>query len=560
MRPGIAGSSSSFETRSGSTVDDDFGKLTREELIAEIHRLRRGGSTVEKTATPESEENPSFVPIDAVGEAVLLIDEHLVVVAASANAARIFGYAENEIVGYPAANLLWSTDFRERGLEKAWAMANRVGSIPIERWFVRSDGSRIWLRGTMVRFERAGSVRVVLSLRDESGRRGTLEEQDRRLSDANRERAEAEAASRMKDEFIARVSHELRNPLAAIALWLRLVNTNGPEASSAIPAIERALSAATRIVDDLLDVSRGLQGKLRMRVEPVDLVLAMDTTIESLLPTAEEKGVTMELHAPDALWTVGDVGRLQQAFSNVLSNAIKFSTRGGRVVTAISRRGDEALVRVRDEGQGIAPAFLARMFVPFAQARQDDTSGLGLGLTIVRQILELHGGSARGESPGLGLGATFTLRLPIRDASAANERTPFESSSLLPTPIRILVIEDDASLREGMAAFLRNESIDVVSAATAAEGWKCVERERPDAILCDLAMPDEDGLSFIRRLRQSEKGLATVPIPAAAITANAMPSRSAAALAAGFQQCLVKPIDTNVLLETIVRLAREAAC
>ena len=154
----------------------------------------------------------------------------------------------------------------------------------------------------------------------------------------------------------------------------------------------------------------------------------------------------------------------------------------------------------------------------------------------------------------------LVIRLPIRDASAANERTPFESSSLLPTPIRILVIEDDASLREGMAAFLRNESIDVVSAATAAEGWKCVERERPDAILCDLARPDEDGLSFIRRLRQSEKGLATVPIPAAAITATAMPSRSAAALAAGFQQCLVKPIDTNVLLETIVRLAREAAC
>jgi PAS domain S-box-containing protein len=475
----------------------------------------------------------------------------------SRGAESVLHFSADEMLHQPASRVLTKDDRDERVLERERNAVMQRQAVSVERWFQRRDGLRVWLSGSASPVVLGGSIAVLYALRDESEHRAAAEERERILRAERKARADAEAANRTKDEFLARVSHELRTPLSAMNLWIEMIAESKHADPEAIVALDRAVKAETRIVDDLLDISRGMQGKLRMRLERVDLVLAVETTIESMVPQAQAKGVSIDLHAPNELWSVGDLGRLQQAVANVLSNAIKFSTTGGRVVVVVGRRGSDCLIRVRDEGQGIAPAFLPRVFEPFAQSTQStQTPGLGLGLTIVRQIVEQHGGSVSAESAGLGLGATFTMRLPLQESTDAPVAT-MEPPSLTPlVGIRALVIEDESTVREALAAFLLRHGIQVEIAASADEAWARMQRQRPDVILCDVMMPGEDGISLIRRMREAEMRAAKPPIPAAAITANGQKANRAAALAAGFQAYLTKPVNTRELMETIAQLAR----
>ena len=396
--------------------------------------------------------------------------------------------------------------------------------------------------------------------------RARLYETERRL------RAEAEEANRHKDEFLATVSHELRTPLTAIVGWsviLRTTKFDEESTDRALETIERNAKAQTQIVEDLLDVSRIITGKLRLDASPVQLDSIIATAIDAIRPTAEAKGINIESSVGPGTGIVwGDPARLQQVMWNLLSNAVKFNPKRGSVEVRLRRLESHVQISVSDTGQGISPEFLPFVFERFRQADGAITrahGGLGLGLSIVRHLVEAHGGTVRAESAGVGKGATFVVHLPLMAVQHNTGRHPQQLSppaeGIVPVDCspalgdaRVLVVDDEADARVLLTTIIEQCGAKVMAVASATDALEALGSFRPDILVSDIEMPDEDGHSLIRRVR----ALSPKPegkIPAVAITAYAREEDRMRSILAGYQVHLAKPINPAELIAVLGGLA-----
>ncbi len=395
-------------------------------------------------------------------------------------------------------------------------------------------------------------------------RRG--DEKEEMLAGERAARGEAERLNRLKDEFVATLSHELRTPLAAILGWVHLLRRggDGPSVESACEVIERNARAQVAMIEDLLDVSRIASGKLRIDVQPTALAGAVAAAVETVSPAAAAKGVRIEriFNPGDDLQITGDPTRLQQIFWNLLSNAVKFTPKGGRVQVVIERVDSHVEVIVADSGRGIAPEFLPHVFDRFRQ--QDAASnrthgGLGLGLSIVRNLVELHGGTIYARSDGEGKGAEFVVSLPLRAVSRAgrDRRAPagaMEEDAFDLRDVRLLVLDDESDAREMLRRVFEERGATVVAAATADEALTAYRDGAFDAVVSDVGMPTVDGYEFIRRLRAIEAASGRPRRPAVALTAYARAEDRRRALVAGFQSHVAKPVEPAEITAVVASL------
>jgi len=386
--------------------------------------------------------------------------------------------------------------------------------------------------------------------------------------------AEAREANRIKDEFLTTLSHELRTPLTAILGWARVLRTGPAETQRTergLEVIERNVLAQTKLIDDLLDVSRIITGKLRLAVRATNLAPVIEAALESMRPAAEAKEIEIRFErdladGEDEL--IGDPDRLQQVVWNLISNAIKFTPARGRVAVRLSRLGPDFEIRVTDSGKGISPGFLPSVFDRFQQADSSTTrthGGLGIGLAIVRHLVELHGGSVSAASDGDDQGSTFQVWLPavaLGVTAVEKERAPTPQSAPAAGPgtadltgLKVLLVEDERDGRELLTETLRAAGAETLAAESAREAFECLGSFRPDVLVSDVAMPVEDGYSLVRRMRRlaPEDG---GRVPAIAVSAYAREEDRIRSLAAGFQQHIAKPLDPAELIGSIARLSR----
>lgn len=413
-----------------------------------------------------------------------------------------------------------------------------------------------------------------LTFIEEVARRAAIVVDNAALYEAEqRARRHADVANRAKDEFLATVSHELRTPLNAILGWAQMLGIDDSDPSRrarALETIERNARAMAQLIDDLLDVSRIVSGKMRLDVQAVHLRQVIEGAVESVQPAASARQISIHSQLEEARGIVqGDPGRLQQVIWNLLSNAVKFTPQGGRVDIVLRQEGGWVQVDVVDTGRGIDPQFLPYIFDPFRQVDGSFTrthGGLGLGLAIVRQLVELHGGQIDAHSEGAGRGSRFRLQLPralenepsTPGPSArtvpARQRTAFDAPSQL-RGLRILAVDDDADARELFESVLSQCGAQVVTAGTVAEALSAIEREVPDVLISDIGMPDEDGLQLIRKIRArpAERG---GDVPAAAVTAYSRAEDRRAVINAGFNLHIAKPVEPAELVSVVVTLTR----
>jgi signal transduction histidine kinase/DNA-binding response OmpR family regulator len=404
--------------------------------------------------------------------------------------------------------------------------------------------------------------RHAVELEQEVAERKQAEEKVARLlASEQAAREEAEAANRMKDEFLAVVSHELRTPLNAMLGWVHLLRRGGLSAAQsdqAIETIERNARAQHKLVEDLLEVSRIITGKLQLNCQPVEPASLVAAAIASVRPAAEAKGIRLQtVFDPEVGLFLADPHRLQQVAWNLLANSVKFTPEGGRVEVRLQRREAHLELAVSDTGIGIDPDFLPHVFDRFRQADGSSTrahGGLGLGLAIVRHLIELHGGRVRAESGGPGQGATFTVYLPLTDIAddatghpAGGWGSLAEMKSLL-SGLRVLVVDDDPDARLLLSTILAGCEAEVKTTTGASEGLLALASWSPDVLISDIGMPEIDGYSFIQQVR------AISSIPAIALTAYASPTDRLRAFEAGFQAHSPKPIDPIELVRTVARL------
>lgn len=379
-------------------------------------------------------------------------------------------------------------------------------------------------------------------------------------------RVRAQETSHLQDDFLALLSHELRAPLGTVLLWLGLLRQGGSDADETARALEimhRSARTLEHIVEDLLHASRIAAGGLTLNPERLDLRGVVHDALEAAGGDAAVNGLQLSRAFTDRpVWIMGDPGRLQQAVSNLLANAIEFTPAGGRVLVAVDSPFQQARLRVSDTGEGMDPGFLPFAFGRFRQ--QDSTrtrrhQGLGLGLYVVRHVVEHHGGKVVAESPGPGHGSTFTVLLPAAPGDAEPVVHPVAARvEGLPAGLRVLVVDDDDDVREALLRLLQQHGATVAGASSAAAAFAAVLERPPDVIVSDVAMPGEDGLAFIRRVRQlaPDRG---GRVPAAALSAYASGEDRRLALRAGFQEHLRKPIEPAQLVAVVARIARDAA-
>ena len=387
-------------------------------------------------------------------------------------------------------------------------------------------------------------------------------------------RERAEEATRLKDEFLATVSHELRTPLAAILIWGNLIGSGRVQAKDmamALQAIESSAEAQSRMIEDLLDVSRMLSGKLRVQLHPGQLAPIVEAALTVVRPTAQARRIDLEVQLdPDAGVVLADPGRMQQVIWNLLANAVKFTPAGGRVTLRLIRRAGHVEVQVSDTGIGIRREFLAHLFERFRQADAGTTrqqGGLGLGLAIARQLVELHGGSMAADSPGEDQGSTFTVRLPVVAADAVTaDPAVLRAVTADATPVhplrglRVLLVEDERHTREALTYVLEQAGAEVTATASAGAALTALAATtvggRPHVLISDIGMPGEDGHALIRAIRAAETRSGDRPLPAIALTAYARPEDRSASLAAGFHLHISKPVEPDALVAAVMSLVQ----
>jgi len=376
-------------------------------------------------------------------------------------------------------------------------------------------------------------------------------------------RTAAETANRVKDEFLAILSHELRTPLNAILGWIKLIQRGGlkPEIlQRAFDTIERNAIAQTQLIDDLLDISRIIRGQLNLTLQPVDVAALLQTTVDTLGPAATAKSIEVNLQlAPHVGCILADMNRLQQVFWNLLSNGIKFTPAGGSVKIDGEVVQNQLLIRVQDSGIGIEPDFLPHMFDYFRQADGSTTrsqGGLGLGLAITRRLIELHGGTIQVVSSGLNQGTTFTVMLPIREAEAPCQPSIYDGQNLSLQGVKAIVVDDEIDAQTLLKLILEDSGAQVKSTNNVRQALQMIKTFRPDVIITDIGMPEQDGYSFLRTLRQDTDPTVR-NIPAIALTAYARQEDQDRAFSVGFQKHISKPFEPAEVMDAVCTLLQQ---
>ncbi len=484
----------------------------------------------------------------------------------------VSGGAET-ILGFPRERWMSEPDFwmsrvhrDDRALvAQAWMQAAAAGGQhSFEFRALTAEEREVWLHAR-IRSPRpaAGEQYLFGVMLDVTERKRGEEERARLYAAAEEARAAAESANRAKDEFLATMSHELRTPLNALIGYAQLLREDQLPPTlidHALESIERTAKLQSKLVDDLLDVSRIITGKLHLEVGWVDLAAVVDGAIETVRLAATSKRITLASAVDrSGLVVSGDATRLQQVVWNLLSNALKFTPEGGQVEIRLERVGSYARIVVKDTGQGISPDFLPHVFERFRQADGSTTrrsGGLGLGLAIVRHLIEMHGGTVSAESAGPGQGATFIARLPLSVAAdAVSDASPEHRAGSARRPleqVRVLVVDDDADGREVLRAILSQEGAEVTTVSSASEAVDALQRVQPHVLISDIGMPDEDGYQLLRRIRAS--GWHERRLPAVALTAYAGEDHRRRALDAGYQEHVPKPLDFRRIVALVAHL------
>lgn len=464
-------------------------------------------------------------------------------------------------------------DDRERTRQAITACVEQRQRYDIEFRTVSPDGNIRWVRATgrTLLSETGGQVRFSGTTQDITSRRTLEEERNHLLESERAARVAGERANRLKDEFLATLSHELRTPLNAILGWVELLKQDSEDAEAVregMGVIERNVRAQAQLIDDLLDVSRIISGKVRLEMKPLKLEEVLEVALETVRPAALAKGVQLDaIIARDHRLVSGDAGRLQQVVWNLLTNAIKFTPRGGKVQLLLEQTESAMHVSVTDTGEGIEPDFLPHVFERFRQADGSPSrnhGGLGLGLSIVKTLTEMHGGSVAVESRGKGRGSSFHVHLPIRIVAADNVPAP-AVPGVRPAPmalgnrpdltgVKILVIDDEPDSRGMMRRLLASCRAIPAEAANADSANDLIGDFQPDLILSDIGMPGTDGYQFIRDVRR--RG---VTVPAVALTAFARSEDRVRSIQAGFQAHLSKPVEPSELLALVASLSGRRA-
>jgi PAS domain S-box-containing protein len=518
-----------------------------------------------KEALRESEQRfRAMFEHAAVGIAISELDGR--VAELNAKFAEILGYAAHELAGVSAYDISHPDDVAATRANVARLLAGEVRDYSYEKRYVRKDGRIVW------------TLTSVGLLRDPQGRPrqfvGVIEDISalKKAQEGERAaRAEAERMSEFKDEFLATLSHELRTPLSAILGWSQIIARRPmapDELKRAVAVIERNARAQTRLIEDLLDMSRITSGKVRLDVQPVEPAAFIEAALETVRPAAEARRIRLEkVLDPGAGPISGDAGRLQQVVWNLLSNAIKFTPPGGKVQVILERVNSHIEVSVADTGIGIKPEFLPHVFDRFRQADGSTTrrqGGLGLGLAIAKHLVELHGGSLHAQSGGEGGGATFVVHLPlaaVHREEAKEERVhpaaPLPALPPMALPdlrrLTILVVDDQPDARDLIQRVLEDAGARVVTAGSVEEALALVELETPHVLVSDIGMPDADGFDLLRQLRERSG-----EIPAIALTAFARSEDRTRVLRAGFRMHVSKPVEPTELCVAVANVAGRA--
>jgi PAS domain S-box-containing protein len=538
-----------------------------------------------------SEERFRLLVESVVDYAMYMLDASGMVTTWNAGAENLKGYPASEVIGKHFSLFFPEEDVRAGKPQRELAVSLAEGRFEDEGYRIRRDGTMFWAnviltpirdaRGELLGFAkvtrdltaRREAERTARELVREQVARSAAEAAETRVREAARlaevAAERAEHANRAKDEFLATVSHELRTPLNAIVGWSSLLRSRNTDASLAkgLDVIHRNALAQSRLIDDILDLSRIITGKLRLDVKPTDLVAIVQDAIEVIRPAAIAKNLAIDFPVPERDgFLVADPERLRQVVWNLLSNATKFSDPDGKITIKLVQTNADIALTVSDTGRGIDPDFIPFVFERFKQADSSATrrvGGLGLGLSIVRHLVALHGGQVEVQSDGIGKGASFTVFLPLcapspvrataDEGRVEEERAPPVLGHLLDGR-RVLVVDDEEDARELLVTVLTTAGAVVEAAASASEAIASVRRFRPDVLVSDIGMPGEDGYSLVRRvaLLAPEDGGG---IPSIALTAYTRNEDKAKALATGFTIHLGKPVDPEQLVASIVNLA-----
>lgn len=507
--------------------------------------------------------------VDSSEDAIVSKSLNGIVTSWNHSAERMFGWTAAEAIGKSIIMII-PPDLldEEKMILSRLRQGQRIEHFETIR--VTKDGRRLNISLTVspVRNSEGQIIGASKVARDVTDRVRAEEERAILLASERAARARAEAASRAKDEFVAMISHEIRSPLNAILGWsqmLRQGTLDKAATANALESVERNARAQAQLISDLLDISRVITGKLKINARPVDITNSLDSALDSIRPAAEAKQIQIDIER-EAYATVvtGDADRLQQVLWNLLSNAVKFTPRGGRVNVKYSRTDSQMELSVSDTGPGIDSKFLPFIFERFTQA--DTTTarqhaGLGLGLAIVRHIIELHGGTVSAESEGVGKGSTFRILLPVRalkayDAGAAPLEVPVRAfaDDIALDKVRVMIVDDEAETRDLLRVMLASQGADVETFGSGAEALNQIDDWKPQVIVSDIGMPVQDGYAFIRKVRGL--GSEAQAIPAIALTAYARAEDRMRALAAGFQMHVPKPVEASELVMVIASLVK----
>ncbi len=552
------------------------GKNVRKELPraggTEPLARRKGTRSREAGPAPDAAEGASRLAaiIDSSDDAIVSKTLEGVVTSWNRAAERIFGYTAAEAVGQHISLIIPA----ERHGEEQEVLARLVKGERIDHFETirrTKDGRHVEISLTVspVRNSAGRIVGASKVARDISDRRRLERERQALLEREQEARGEAEALNRSKDQFLATLSHELRTPLNAIYGWARMLDAGRLDAAAtrrATEAILRNAAAQVQLIEDLFDVSRVVTGNMRLDVRPLNVAAVLEAALDTVRPTAAVKGIQLDsIIDPGVGAMMGDPARLQQVAWNLLINAVKFTPKGGRVDVCVRRASAHIEIVVSDTGEGIAPEHMSRIFQRFGQADSSSTrrhAGLGIGLALVRHLVELHGGTVSAHSAGPGLGATFTVILPVAavpalSPPAASENAgvsgPEQVKPISLRDLRILVVDDDADGLELAALVLINAGAEVRASPSPAAAMAVLEDWPADVLVTDLEMPGEDGVSLLRRARRMVT-LRGRRLPALALTAYGRSEDRVRALAAGFNLHLGKPVNPAELVLAVASL------
>jgi two-component system CheB/CheR fusion protein len=498
-----------------------------------------------------------FAALTTNDYAIIVQDLDGVIVSWNRGAQSVFGYEEGEAIGKPI-DLIFSAEDREQGVPLAERKkAISAGRADDERWHVRKDGRRIYCSGVVTAIDTEGFRGYSKIARDLTDRKSAESRQANQLELERRVRARAVSANRQKDEFFAVLSHELKNPLNLIHVKAEML-TRAPElrdiplVRDATGVILRAVVGQAKIIDDLLDLSRARTGKLALHLVSVDVSAIVRTVVDASASDAAASGVTVSVSGMDSPVQIqADPVRLEQIFWNIIRNALKFTPAGGRVDVTLLPEDGFVCVQVEDTGQGIAPDFLPRVFDMFSQGRTGparEHSGLGIGLSLVKQLVEMHGGQIHAHSDGVGRGATFSVRLPEIATSLPAKHAHIEVDGSVLKDLRVLLVDDSADALDAFRTLLEMEGAKVRAELSGKAALAAAAEAPFDLILSDIGMPGMSGYELIAELRKLSQ---TATTPAIALTGFGREKDVTEALHAGFDAHVGKPVSLAALLAAI---------